>query len=404
MKKLILITLMLLILVTAFGCIKSDYEYLNEENQDEGTQFFSPAEEEKEPESKETEPQEQEFEPVTDKVKQAPVASPSGKMIIVTEGELVKLNVKGKDLDGDIVTYTYSEPLNENGEWQTEIGDMGNYLVTVTASDGKSTNAKSLPINVLAKNDAPTIEVSDLTVNEGESIDLQPIVKDDSNNFTISYEGWLSTPNYTTTFNDAGTHKVTILANDGTKETRKTITITVNNINRVPTLEDVPDITAKEGETIWVKPKAEDPDKDVLTFTFEAPLDENGKWTTKIGDAGTYKSKATVTDSNAVATTEFQITILPDNVAPSLEPLADVTIKEGQTLTLNPTATDPDGDELTITYGGWITSNTYKTTYTDSGEHVITVTVSDGINIVKQDVKVTVEDVNRAPTFDIIVE
>jgi len=396
MKKLLLTLIIIGVLITAFGCIKSDYEYL----EDETTQYFTPAEqEEPAPDNKET--QSQEFQPA-DKVKQTQ-AAPSGKMIIVNEGELVKVNVQGKDLDGDLIIYTFSEPLDENGEWQTQEGDAGNYLATVTASDGKSSTSKSVPINVLPRNDAPVIMIEDLTVSEGDLITLSPVIQDDSTDITITYSGWLSTPEYQTTHADAGTHQVTVTADDGSQQTSKTITITVNNINRGPIVEDIMDITAKEGETIWVKPNAQDPDNDVLSYTFESPLDEAGKWTTKIGDKGTYGTKVIISDGNTAVTKEFKITINPDNLPPTLQPIQDITLNEGQTLTINPIVTDPENDELTVTYSGWITSGTYKTSYEDSGVHTVTISVTDGINIVKQDIKVTVNEINRAPTFDIIV-
>ena len=63
------------------------------------------------------------------------------------------------------------------------------------------------------------------------------------------------------------------------------------------------------------------------------------------------------------------------------------------------TATDADEDVLTVTFSGWMTSNTYQTTYDDAGEHIVTVTVTDGIEEVSQDITVTVNNVNRAPVF-----
>ena len=56
---------------------------------------------------------------------------------VYREGDLIFFEPIGVDPDGDVITYTYSKPLNENGEWQTQTGDAGTYLVTITASDGK---------------------------------------------------------------------------------------------------------------------------------------------------------------------------------------------------------------------------------------------------------------------------
>ena len=49
-------------------------------------------------------------------------------------------------------------------------------------------------------------------------------------------------------------------------------------------------------------------------------------------------------------------------------------------------------------------SFTWETTYDDSGEHTVTVTVSDGVDTVSQEVKITIENVNRAPVILDIVQ
>lgn len=68
--------------------------------------------------------------------------------IKVKEGELVKISLVSKDPDGDILNYAFSEPLNELGEWQTQIGDAGSYTAKITASDGKAETAKEILIIV----------------------------------------------------------------------------------------------------------------------------------------------------------------------------------------------------------------------------------------------------------------
>ena len=64
------------------------------------------------------------------------------------------------------------------------------------------------------------------------------------------------------------------------------------------------------------------------------------------------------------------------------------------TITLNPTASDPDADPLTYTYSGWMTSSVYTTTDQDAGGHTVKVTVSDGELTDYQDVTITVLDTN----------
>lgn len=68
--------------------------------------------------------------------------------ITVTEGDLLKVTTVSKDPDGDTLTYTFSEPLNDKGEWQTQKGDAGKYTAKITASDGKSETTKEILIVV----------------------------------------------------------------------------------------------------------------------------------------------------------------------------------------------------------------------------------------------------------------
>ena len=68
------------------------------------------------------------------------------------------------------------------------------------------------------------------------------------------------------------------------------------------------------------------------------------------------------------------------NLAPVLDPIADITVNAGEVVNISPTAADQDGDTLTYTYTGWMTSNTYTTNYLDEGVHTVTVTVSDGMH------------------------
>ena len=137
--------------------------------------------------------------------------------IVVKETEPVKLNLKVTDPDGDPITYTYTNPLNEKGEWQTEAGDAGEYKVTITASDGKSTTTQDLLIVVESKNQLPVIKnVNDITVNEGQTVTLSPVVIDPENEeVSIKYSGWMTSSQYKTNYNDAGVHKVTITTSDG---------------------------------------------------------------------------------------------------------------------------------------------------------------------------------------------
>ncbi len=159
-------------------------------------------------------------------------------------------------------------------------------------------------------------------------------------------------------------------------------------------------LALNEGDLIALKLKATDPDGDKLTYTFDKPLNAEGKWQTKAGDAGDYEVKISVSDGKNTVSNELKIVVTKLNKAPVLEKIADVKVKEGDIVTLAVKASDADSDQLTYSYSGWITAPSYTTNYNDAGDHEVTVTVSDGKESVSQKVKVTVEDVNRAPTLE----
>jgi len=167
-------------------------------------------------------------------------------------------------------------------------------------------------------------------------------------------------------------------------------------------MEKESDFTVVEGETVKIQTSAQDPDGDALTYIFEEPLDVNGRWITKVGDAGTYPVTVTVTDGKTEAQQQITITVTPLNHPPMLERIPDVLVEEGSTVFIDAKATDQDGDSIKITFGGWMTSDTKETDFNDAGTYKVIVTASDGKVSVSQDVQVVVRDINRAPVIESI--
>jgi nitrogen fixation protein FixH len=169
-------------------------------------------------------------------------------------------------------------------------------------------------------------------------------------------------------------------------------------------VKELPLVKVTEGDLVeFPNLNAVDPDGDKITYTFSVPLNDDGEWETEEGDAGEYSAVITASDGLNEIEQEVRIIVLELNKAPVLERMADLVIKEGETLELSPKALDPEGETLTITYSGWLTSNMKELSYDDAGEYIVRVTVSDGIKEVFQDVKVTVEDMNRPPEFVSII-
>lgn len=331
-----------------------------------------------------------------------PVAPEGSPVKVVSEGDLVHFpNLKATDPDGDPISYTFSFPLNEEGEWQTEKGDAGEYLVRITASDGQNEVVQTVKLIVQEVNEPPVIEMRDtVTVEEGDMIELAPTIRDaDDDDIEVTYSGWLDSNKYQTTFEDAGEHAVLIQATDGKTVTEHELTVLVKDVNRAPVLTPIRDILVEEGDTITLLPQAIDPDGDEVTFTFEEPFDESGVWETTAGDQGSYRVSVEASDGDAQDSTAFFVVVERKNLPPVISGFEDVTVEEGDVVMLTPVVTDPNGDEVTITYSGWMTSASRQTDYGDAGEYEVTLTVADLEHTVTETITVTVQDVNRPPVF-----
>jgi len=176
---------------------------------------------------------------LVEKLNRAPDISPHNE-ITITEGDVAFVTPVARDSDGDPILYLFSEPLNENGVWETQVGDAGKYTAFITASDGELNSTTSVDITVLVRNSPPelTLADDDITVDEGETIMIAFETADaDGDNLTITLSGFMTEPSYTTTFDDAGTHLVTVTADDGQAAVSKDVHITVNDVNRPPVFD-----------------------------------------------------------------------------------------------------------------------------------------------------------------------
>ncbi len=321
------------------------------------------------------------------------------------EGDLVELSVTALDPDNDDLIITYSEPLSEDGTWQTVEGDAGQYRVEITVSDGEAIITKEVLLMIEPKNKAPVIDIiKEITVNEGETVTLAPVITDSDNDpVTITYTGWMDSSEYVTSFDDTGSYIVTIIASDGKTSVAKDIKVNVVNVNRPPAILSINPITVIEGALITVSPVVTDLDDDQITVTFSDPIGEDGTWQTVEGDEGGYEVAVTATDGIAIATETFKVTVTPVNRAPVIQRITDITVKEGETVNIEPVTIDPDGDSYTIAYSGWMTTNSKPTGFDDAGDYIVTVTATDSKGAAGSiDVKIIVENMNRPP--ELIIE
>jgi len=94
----------------------------------------------------------------------------------------------------------------------------------------------------------------------------------------------------------------------------------------------------------------------------------------------------------------------PLNQPPVLDSIGNRSINEGESLTFNISATDPDGDTLTYSASslpqGAIFINqafSWRPDYGQAGEYLVTFSVSDGAEIDSEDITITVNKIDNSP-------
>ncbi|HQK55177.1 MAG TPA: PKD domain-containing protein, partial [Methanolinea sp.] len=177
---------------------------------------------------------------------------------------------------------------------------------------------------------------------------------------------------------------------DGSLSDSETITITVKKVNLVPVAKF--SYTPEEiyiGNEVQFIDSSNDPDGSIDFWSWDFGDGETSAEQNPVHiytEAANYIVKLTVTDNDGgSATMDVEIEVLSSNHAPVFDPIADQVVDEGETVEFTLTATDPDGDELTIeadSLPGGASFNgatfTWVTDYTQGGSYNVMFTVSDG--------------------------
>lgn len=239
-------------------------------------------------------------------------------VIKVKENELVKLNVKVSDPDEDKVSYTFSQPLNSEGQWQTSYGDAGEYIITVTASDGNLNTEKKIKI-VVEKNNVPPVldKLKDIIVKEGEVVKFTPSASDpNGDEITITVSEPLKDGVFETDHTSAGEYRIQVTASDGEMETAGSFTLTINEVNVLPEISGLSDLTVKEGDIVRIEPIVNDPDGDSITTTIGQPVGNDGIWETDFTDNGEYLITISVSDGKDTVVKKINLVVEDVNKPP----------------------------------------------------------------------------------------
>jgi hypothetical protein len=239
------------------------------------------------------------------------------------ETDLVSLDVETEDLDGDRISYTFSSPLAEDGTWRTDYGDAGEYIITITASDGQETTEQKVLLVVRKKNVPPEMSnvPANIEVNEGETVRIQPEVVDpNKDEITITFTAPLdSDGTWITDHTSAGEYEIIVTASDGEAQTKNKVILVVKDRNVPPTIEDLTtQITVREGEIIKLTPKVTDLDGDKIELSISEPVGDDGVWQTGFNDHGRYTITVTASDGKDTTSKEVKINVQDVNVPPKI--------------------------------------------------------------------------------------
>lgn len=186
-------------------------------------------------------------------------------------------------------------------------------------------------------------------------------------------------------------------------------------IDTAPVLAPIEPKSVDEKSTLTFNVSAEDADGDSLTYSVsELPEDAEFTtlgaftWTPAEGRAGVYTLTFEVNDGHLTDSKNTTITVNKFNNPPviySFEPLDGSNFSEGERIGVSVNASDAEGQALSysIRIDGveYSTETTYiwGTDYSSSGDHTLEVTVSDGIDEVKEQHTIYISDCH--PRWDV---
>jgi len=366
----------------------------------------------------------------------------SANTITVQETDKVELVPEGYDPDEDPINYSYSEPLDTNGIWQTTYGDQGEYTIMITASDGKLQTTEEVVLIVEKKEEPPFIETYSpdniVSMMEGETVEFS-VVASDLNNDELIYEWFFDDEpmgegpkyQYKAGFFEDGGHIMKVIVSDSTSEVENEWAVKIEEVDRDMILASFYDMEVNE--TDLVEYDLPDFEYYELEYSISEPLGEDGKWQTGYDDSGDHYFTISIEDEEYKREKEFIITVLNKDRAPTLDEIRNAKIREDQKIEIKVNAIDEDGDEIeyyaeNLPEGAKMEGDTFTwvTDYNTVKKENTIDKILDKFHLLRKDffvtfvaksndledrktVKITVADVNRAPVIqdnisEVIVE
>jgi PKD repeat protein len=364
---------------------------------------------------------------------------------VVNEGAVLNVRVASTDPDGNTITLT-AQNLPANATFADSSGGIGglvfspnftqagNYQVRIIASSLALADTELVNITVTEIDRPPVLTaIPPQVVNEGAVLNVRLASTDpDGNTITLTAQnlpanatfadssggigGLVFSPNFT----QAGNYQVRIIAVSLALADTELVDITVNNTDRAPVIASVPPQTVAETGHLAVRITASDPDGSTITMLAQN-LPANASFTDSTGgvggivfdpnfsQSGNYQVRV-IANAGALADTELvSITVTETDRPPVLASVPPQSINEGAILRVRVSATDPDGNVITLTAQnlpanasfsdstGGIGGLTFSPDFTQAGAHQVRIIASSLALTDTEFVNITVNNVDRGP-------
>lgn len=394
-----------------------------------------------------------------------PELNPIGNKI-VNEGQTLQFKVDGLDKDGDIVTYRatspsflaqFFNPSTQMFEWTpgynvSQGADM-TFPITFYISDGMDEVSETITITVKNTNQKPEVlvDANQYSVKEGEEIQFKVSTRDGDGDpvdlnpmgdkkVTDHFDSATGNFYWMTDYTSSGDYTLSLFATDGKDITRYDIKIHVENVDRMPTIQAIPNNPRDlyEYDTITFALMGSDPDNDPLTYSAEnlptgATLNQQTgtfSWKPDYTHVGKEFTIIFYVHANGQsASTPLTIRVLNKSFAPEFTSPTQTSyaVKEGEPVTYQVEAFDKDNDPLTYSIEfpndpkytpevkdmlsnafnvnthifQWTPGPDVATNTTGPVSYTMTFKVTDGNSpqIPTKDITITINNVDRLPKF-----
>jgi len=353
-------------------------------------------------------------------------------------GDNLTISATGQPASLALSTTTGPSPRTATLSGTLGFGDQGPYSIVWSVTDGTNppvTATTALTVNNVDR--APTVSAPATAAgNENTLITFTASASDPDGegilsftgsplpsgaSFTVNASKTSGTFSWTPSFTQAGSYGVTFTAQNALSGSATT-NITVNNVDRAPTVDAPPTASGASNSLITFNVTAADPDGDAITALTGSPLPAGAtftanasktsgtfSWTPTNAQTGTFN--VTFTAANALSGTgTTQITVTSGDRAPVVTAPATAAGNENTLITFTVSAADPDGDAISSLTGAPLpsgaaftanasnTSGTFSWTpdFTQAGSYSVTFTATNALGG-NATTAITVNNVDRAP-------